>query len=142
MAGTTPNLFEELKTVLTDFKTFLDQNVNTIKPAIQAIAAMFEDVKNLIDKLIELMTDLKKAIQDLNPGAIADLNKALEFVGKTTSFLTTAKGLLPDQAGTIDEIIKTAEVVSSLPSLDALKTEILSLVDAIIGHLNALKPTI
>ncbi len=35
---TTPgSLFEDLKDALKDFKDFLDQNVNTIKPAIAAL---------------------------------------------------------------------------------------------------------
>jgi hypothetical protein len=134
-----PNLFEELKTALTDFKTFLDQNVGTIKPAINALAALIPQINELIDKLIDLMGKLKTEIQNLDVSNIPGLAQASEFTEKIKSLLTTTKGLLPDQAGTIDDVLEVANVVSGLPSLDAVKGEILALLDAINAHLASLK---
>lgn len=137
MAAT--NLFEELKTALTDFKTFLDQNVGTIKPAINALASLIPQINELIDKLIDLMGQLKTEIQNLDVGNIPGLAEASEFTEKIKGLLTTTKSLLPEQAGTIDEVLEVANVVSGLPSLDAVKGEILALLDAINAHLASLK---
>lgn len=138
MAGT--NLFEELKDALTKFKTFLHDNVGTIKPAVQALKAIVPQVTDLIDKLIDLMGKLKAEIEKINPGAVgAGLAKVTEFTKSVKTLMETSKGLLPDQATTIDEVIKVADVVSSLPSLDAIKDELKKLIDDIVADLNQLK---
>ncbi|KIH77069.1 hypothetical protein SAMN05660860_00434 [Geoalkalibacter ferrihydriticus] len=133
------NLFEELKDVLQDFKDFLDANVPTIKPAIQALASLIPQVTDLIDKLIELMNSLKTEINNLDVSAIPGLSEVSSFTTKIGTFLDTAESLLPGQAGTINDVRSVANVVTSLPSLDEVKTEILTLIDAIIAHLNSLK---
>ncbi len=140
MAATPPNLFQELKDVLTTFKQFLDTNVNTIKPAITALKSIVPQITELLDKLVDLMGKLKTEINNLNPGAVGGgLTKVTEFTNAAKSLLETAKNLLPNEAGTIDEILAVVSVVSSLPSLDAIKGEIIALIDAITGHLNTLK---
>jgi phage-related protein len=133
------NLFEELKDVLQDFKDFLDTNVPTIKPAIQALASLIPQVTELIDKLVGLMNSLKTEINKLDVSAIPGLAEASNFTSKIKTFLDAAENLLPDQKSTIDDVRSVADVVTGLPSLDAVKAEILSLVDAIIAHLNSLK---
>jgi hypothetical protein len=138
MPGT--NLFEELKDALTKLKTFLHDNVATIKPAIQALKAIVPQVTELIDKLIDLLGSLKTEIDKINPGAVgAGLAKVTEFTTSIKTVLETAKGLLPNEAAKIDDVIKVADVVSSLPSLDAIKGEIKDLIDAIVTDLNQLK---
>lgn len=135
-----PNLFDELKEALTTFKTFLDQNVNTIKPAIQALKSIFPQITDLINQLIELMGKLKTEIDKLNPGVVGDaLGKVTEFSTGVKTLLETAKGLLPNEADTINAVLEAANVVSSLPSLDQIKGEIKELIDSIIGNLNQLK---
>jgi hypothetical protein len=134
------NLFEELKQALTTFKDFLHGNVGVIKPAIDALKlAGVQQISELIDKLIELMGKLKTEIDKLDPGAIPGLDKVSEFTTGVTSLLTTAKNLLPNEAGTIDDVLAVTDVVSSLPSLEQVKTEIIALLDAIIADLNQLK---
>lgn len=133
------NLFEELKAALTSFKQFLDTNVATIKPAIQALKSIVPQVTELITKLIDLMGKLKTEINNLNPGVVGDLTKVTEFTNATKTLLTTAKDLLPNEAGTIDDVLGVVNVVSSLPSLDAVKAEIIALIDSIVGNLNQLK---
>ena len=64
MAGT--NLYADLKTALTDFKTFLDTNLTTIKPAISALKSIVPQVGDVIVKLIALMGKLKAEISSLN----------------------------------------------------------------------------
>jgi len=67
------------------------------------------------------------------------LTKVTEFSTSVKTLLETAKGLLPNEAAKIDDVIKVADVVSSLPSLDAIKGEIKALIDAIVTDLNQLK---
>jgi hypothetical protein len=134
------NLFEDLKDVLQDFKDFLDANVSTIQPAIAALRSIIpEQIDNLLDLLIDLMNKLKTEIQNLDVSSIPGLAQASEFTTKVKAFLEAAKNLLPDESAAIDEVLGVADVVSGLPSLDDVKAEILSLIDAIIGHLNSLK---
>ena len=133
------NLFQELKDVLTEFKEFLDEKVPIIKPAINALASMIPQINELIDKLVDLMNQLKTEIQNLDVGSIPGLSEVSEFTGKVTSLLDTAENLVPDLATTIGEVRSVASVVTSLPSLDQVKTEILGLIDAIVTHLNSLK---
>lgn len=138
--ATPANLFQELKDVLTTFKQFLDTNVNTIKPAITALKAIVPQVTELLDKLVDLMGKLKTEINNLNPGAVGSgLTQVTQFTNSAKTLLETAKNLLPNEASTIDDILSVISVVSSLPSLDAIKTEIIQLIDAITGHLNTLK---
>ncbi|MGH9940554.1 MAG: hypothetical protein ACREAM_30290 [Blastocatellia bacterium] len=135
-----PNLFEELKEALTKFKTFLDQNVNTIKPAVQALKAIFPQITDLINQLIELMGKLKTEIDKLNVGSLGEhLGKVTEFSTGVKNLLEAAKGLLPNEADTINTVLEAANVVSSLPSLDQIKNEIKALIDSIIANLNQLK---
>jgi ABC-type transporter Mla subunit MlaD len=133
------NLFQELKDILQDFKDFLDENVPVIKPAIQALASLIPQVTELIDKLIELMNKLKAEVEKLDVAGIPGLSEASEFTDKVKSFLTAAKNLLPDESDTIDEVLGVADVVTGLPSLDEVKAEITTLIDAIVAHLNSLK---
>ena len=134
-----PNLFEELKSVLQEFKDFLDENVPVIKPAIQALGSIFSQINDLIDSLVSLLNDLKTEIDNLDVASIPGLDKVSEFTGGITSLLETAKNLLPDQSDAIDDVLRIANIASSLPTLDEIKTEIKSLLDAIIAHLNSLK---
>ncbi len=133
------NLFEELKGVLEDFKSFLDDNVATIKPAIQAIAALVPQVNELIDLLAGLLGKLKAEIQNLDVGAIPGLGEVAELTGQIPALLDAARKLLPNETSSIDSIADVASVVTGLPSVDAVKTELLALIDAIVAHLTSLK---
>ena len=134
-----PNLYQELKNALQELKTFLDQNVPVIKPAISALSQLVPQIKDLINELISLMNKLKSEIQKLNVGAIPGLDKVSAFTQSVKTLLETSKKILPNEANTIDGVIAAADVVTGLPSVDQLKAEIISLIDAVIGHLNSLK---
>ncbi|NJK51919.1 MAG: hypothetical protein HC936_02325 [Leptolyngbyaceae cyanobacterium SU_3_3] len=133
------NLYEELKDVLQDFKTFLDSNVGTIKPAVQALGSIVPQINELINKLVDLMSKLKTEINNLNVGSIPGLGEVSTFTDKIKTFLNTAKNLLPSEADTIDDVLGVADVIGGLPSVDQVKGEVLALIDAIILHLNSLK---
>jgi phage-related protein len=133
------NLYQELKDLLTEFKTFLDTNVNTIKPVVQALAALVPQINQLIDLLIGLMGKLKTEISQLNVGAIPDLAKVTEFTDKVKALLQATKSLLPNEAADIDTVLGAADVVGGLPSLDNVKAEIISLIDEIVTLLGSLK---
>src|SRR5436189_2184959 len=113
----TTNLYDDLKNALQDLKTFLEQNTATIKPAIQALAGIVPQVVTLIDQLIGHLGQVKTEIQNLNVSAIQGLDKVSQFTGSVTTFLNTAKGLLPGEKDTIDEVIAAAGVGGSLPAL-------------------------
>jgi ABC-type transporter Mla subunit MlaD len=131
------NLYQELKDSLQQLKDFLQANTGTIKPAIQALAS----IVTLIDQLIGLLNQVKTEINNLNVSGIPGLAQVTGFTQNVTTFLNTAKALLPGEAATIDEVLGAANVVGSLPSLDQVKQEILDLIDAVIADLNQLKPS-
>lgn len=134
------NLFEELKEALDKFKKFLDDNTDVIAQAVRALKAIVPQITELIDKLIDLIGKLKTEINKLDPGVVGTgLAKATEFTTSVKTLLVTAKGLLPNEADTIDDVIKVADVVSSLPSIGEVKAEIIELIDAIVTNLNKLK---
>jgi|SRR6185295_6744812 len=133
-----PNVFQEIKTVLTDIKTFLDQNVAVIKPAINALAAIVPQIKDAINELIRLMGSLKQAINSLN-AQIPGLAQVTETIGKSKTLLDAMRGLLPNETGKIDDLKAVLDVVISLPSVDQIKAEIIGLIDAVVVHLNSLK---
>ena len=133
-------LFDELKDALQEFKDFLDSSISTIKPAIDALKSIIPDqIDDLLTKLADLMGKLKTEIQNLDVGAIPGLGEAAELTGKIGSIVEAAKKLLPSDTSDFDAVLDAAEVVSGLPSIDQVKTEIVALIDAIIGHLNTLK---
>jgi hypothetical protein len=137
MNGT--NLFQELKDVLQDFKDFLDENVATIRPAINALAGLIPQINDLLNLLIGLMNSLRTEIENLDVSGIPGLEEVSMFTTRIRAFLEAARSLLPDQAGTIDEVLSVADVVTSLPSLDEVRAEILALITAITGHLESLR---
>ena len=132
------NLYQDLKNALTDFKTSLDKNVATIKPAIQALKSIVPQIGDLVTKLIDLMNKLKAEIQNLNVGGVPGLSQLAGFTAAAKSLLETAESLLPDQKGSIDDVLSVVNVVGGLPSLDTVKADILKLIDDIIADLNSL----
>ncbi len=134
------NLFDELKTALNNFKKFLDDNFDVIKPAIQALKSIVPQITELITKLIDLLNKLKTEIDNLNPSQVgAGLAKVTEFTAATKTLLEKAKDLLPNEAGTINDVLAVVNVVGSLPSLDAVKAEIIDVINKIVEKLNQLK---
>ena len=112
----------------------------SLHDALPILASLVPQIVDLLDLLIGLMNDLKTEVQNLDVSGIPGLDQVSQFTGQITTFLDTTKDLLPDQAATIEEIRSVANVVTGLPSLDEIKTEILALIDAITAHLNSLKP--
>jgi len=84
---------------------------------------------------------VKTEINSLNVSGIPGLSEVSQFTQTVTTFLNTAKALLPNEASTIAEVLGAAIVIGSLPSLDQVKQEIIQLIDAIIADLNQLKPS-
>src|SRR5712692_8645579 len=98
------NLYQDLKDALQEFKTFLDTNVQTIKPAIQALISVIPQLGDLLTKLIDLMGKLKTEIQNLNVGNIPGLDKVSAFTNAVKVLLQTAENLLPKEKSAIDEV--------------------------------------
>lgn len=136
----TPNLFDEIKEALDEFKKFLDDNAGTIKPAIAPLDQLTGGrVTELINSLVSLLNKLKAEVEKLDPNLIPELDKVTTFTTSVKTLLESSKSLLPNETATIDDVIGVADIVTSLPSIDQLKTEITGLIDAIITHLNNLK---
>jgi len=134
------NLFQELKDALTEFEKLLKDNTATIKTAVDKIAPLFPQIKDLIKKLIDLMGKLEAAIDKLDVKNIPGLDKVSDFTTQLKGVLTSAKGLLPSEAGAIDEVLAVADVVSGLPSLDTVKADIKKLLESITTLLKAIQP--
>jgi len=134
------NIFKQLKVVLQNLKDFLDENVPVIKPAIQALASIIPQILDMLDLLIDLMCDLKNELQNLDVDGIPGLVQVSMFTKHVVTLLDCTDELLPNQANKIEEIRSVANVVTSLPSLDEVKPEIIALIDAITAHLRSLRP--
>ncbi|MEO1091406.1 MAG: hypothetical protein AAFX81_12265 [Pseudomonadota bacterium] len=132
-------LFDELKDALQELKDFLDGNVATIKPAIDALKLIVPDqIGDLLGKLISLMGKLKTEIQNLDVGSIPGLGEAAAFTGQIGNFISAAEKILPSDSSEFQAVRDAADVITGLPSVDAVKTELIALIDAIVGHLNTL----
>jgi hypothetical protein len=136
MADTT--LYQDLKNALSDFKTFLDTNTATLKPAVLALKAIVPQIGTLLTELIDLMGKLKTEIQNLNVSAIPGLDKVATFTQSAKTLLTVAESLLPQDKASIDQVLAAVSVVASLPTLDSVKGDIIALIDAIVADLNNL----
>lgn len=134
------NLYQELRDVLQEFKDFLNSDkFNVIKAAINTLTELIPQLNELITKLVELMGKLKAEIEKLDVNNIQGLSDVSSFTGKIKTFLSAAGKLLPNESDTIADVLSVADVVTGLPSLDQLKTEILGLIDDVTAKLNQLK---
>jgi hypothetical protein len=133
------NLYGDLKKALDQFKTFLEANLATIKPAYQALRTIVPRIEDLVNGLLDLLAKIRAEINGLDVNAIPGLSEISTFTQSARTLLETAKSLLPDQKAAIDEILAITDVVAGLPSLDAVKQDILGLIDAITTDLENLK---
>jgi hypothetical protein len=135
------NLFEDLKKALNDFKTFLDDKKNVIKPAIAPLNQLTGGrVTELLDKLIDLLNKLKEEISKIDLTQIPGLADVTTFTQSVKTLLETSKNLLPDQASTINDVLGVVDVVGGLQAVTTqLKDEVLNLLQAIIADLQFLK---
>jgi phage-related protein len=137
------NIYQDLKDVLEEFKTFLAQEprFGTIKTAISSLASVIPKIVDVIDLLIDLMNQIKTEIQNLDVSAIPGLSDVSEFTGQITSFLDAAADLVSDEIkGTVDDIRSAINLVGGLPSLEEVKADIVELIGFIVGKLGELKP--
>ena len=133
------NLFQKLRRILQNYKDFLDANVPTLKPALQALSSLIPQISDTIDTLIDLMSELKAIIQNLDVGSIPGLQVLSSFAEKTKAVLLTSRCLLLEQRSEIASVICVSDILESLPHLEEIKGEIIALIEAIIAHLNSLK---
>jgi hypothetical protein len=87
------------------------------------------------------MNSLKTEIQNLDLSAVTDkLAIVTSFTGAAQALLTSADALLPNEKDKIKEVEDVLSVVTSLPTLDTVKGDIVGLIDGIVTDLNKLKP--
>jgi phage-related protein len=137
------NIYQELKDVLEDFKTFLDEQADTIRPAIQALASVIPQITDVIDLLVDLMNQIRTEIANLDLSNIGGdaLSAVSDFTGKISDFLDASADLLSEEVGgTVESVRSALNVIGGLPSLDDVKQDILDLIDAIISDLQSLQP--
>jgi phage-related protein len=132
------NLYQELKDELQQVKDFLTTNVPIIKPAIQSLRQLIPQITDLLNKLIDLMGQIRTAISNLNVNNIPGLAQVSSFTQLITNVLNTVKNLLPNEADAINQVLGIAQVVGGLPSIDTVKQDILGLIDTIVGQLKDL----
>jgi len=134
----TSNLYQQLKEALNTFKTFLDSERDTLHTAVSTLKPIVPQVGDLLGKLIDLMGQLKTAVNNIDVNSIPGLDKVSQFTGSATTLLQTAEGLLPSAKAAIDDVLSVASVVTGLPSFTTLKADILGLLDAVIADLTAI----
>jgi hypothetical protein len=134
------NLFNELKDALQEFRDFLNDNITAIGDAVSVVKVIIpEQIDVLFTKLIELLVKLQTEVNQLDVSTLLgeDLSKVTEFTGAIGPIVEAAKKLLPGE--NFEFVSDVGDVISSLPSIDEVKEEISSLIDAVLGHLNTLK---
>lgn len=134
------NIYQEVKDAMATFKKFLDDNTPVLKPAIAALKPIVPQIGDLLTKLIDLMGQLKTAINNIDLSTIGGdaLGKISAFTAAVTGLLKAAESLLPQQKDAIESVLGAASVVTGLPSLDTVKQDILNLIDGIIADLTQL----
>ncbi|HEX8651031.1 MAG TPA: hypothetical protein VF708_09315 [Pyrinomonadaceae bacterium] len=134
------SLYQELQHALDDFKNFLNEHADDIQPVIGPLNQLLNNrVFELIDQLVELLTRLRAEIANLNINNLGPLDQVTEFTASIKTLLETSKSLLPNEAGTINDILAAVDVVGGLPTINTVKDDILSAIDVIIERLNFLK---
>jgi ABC-type transporter Mla subunit MlaD len=134
----TSNLYQQLKDALNTFKTFLDSEKDTLHTAVSTLKPIVPQVGDLLGKLIDLMGQLKTAVNNIDVNSIPGLDKVSQFTSSATTLLQTAEGLLPSARAAIDDVLSVASVVTGLPSFTTLKADILGLLDAVVADLTAI----
>jgi hypothetical protein len=132
------NLYQELKDALGTFRQFVDSEKDPLHTAVSTLKPIVPQVGDLLNKLIDLMGQLKTAVNNIDVGSIPGLDKISQFTSSATTLLQTAEGLLPQQKSAIDDVLSVANVVTGLPSFTTLKQDIVTLLDAVIADLTAI----
>lgn len=133
------NLYQDLKDALQTFRDFLNpERVGLITEVYKALRGSIRQVEELLTKLIDLLGQVKTQIQNIDVN-IPGLSEMSGFVQSTRAFLQTTRKLLPEQAESIDAVLTATDVIGSLPSLDQVKTEVINLIDEIVGILTGIK---
>jgi phage-related protein len=133
------NIYQDLKKALDQFKSFLHNNMATIKTAYQALRTLVPRIEDLVNGLIDLLGKIRTEIANLDVSHIPGLSEISTFSESAKTLLETAKTLLPDQKAAIDDVLAVTDVVSGLPSVGDVKNDILGLIDTIVTDLENLK---
>jgi methyl-accepting chemotaxis protein len=136
------NLYEQLKDALQTFKDFLETDEFAIlKAALKKLQKFVPQITQMIDKIIELLQDLKAGIEAIDL-EIDDLDQttATQLATEISDMLEAATPFLPDQSNTINSIVNTANVIASIPGLTEVRDDIIELINDIIDRMTDLKP--
>jgi ABC-type transporter Mla subunit MlaD len=140
------NLYEQLNDALQEFKSFLDKLVATdefdiLKTVLETLQGFVPQITQMIDKVIELLQDLKAGIAEIDLGNIPDLDTATKLSANITATLAAASPFLPGRHSEITTVVNTANVIASIPGLtEELRNKIIACIDVIIDRMTKLKP--
>lgn len=139
---TPQDLFQELKDALDQFKTFLTSpEFAKVKAVITALIDLIPKIGTLIDDLVKLLGEVRKAVINLKLPAIPDLDNVLLFTKKVQTLVEATEALLPPGDETANDVIKALGFAASLPTItDSLKNDITMLIDDIVHELESLRP--
>jgi hypothetical protein len=137
MSGST-NLYQQMKDALTSFDQFVTSNTATLSTAVTTLKPIVPQVGDLLTKLTAMMVQLKTAVNNINVASVDGLTAVSQLTSSAAALLQTAEQLLPAQKAAIDDVLGVAQVVSGLPSFSAIKTDIVALLDKVIGDLGAI----
>lgn len=135
------DVFADLKAVLQSLKDHLDNNVGVIQPALSALRLIVPgQVDALLTGLGDVLTDLVTELQALNVNAVPGLDETGEFAQRVAALAGAVRPLMPDATGRLDALDANASYIASLPSLGAVRADLIALSEAILAHLESLAP--
>jgi hypothetical protein len=118
------SVYDELLAALNALEAYITTDkIVALKKAITAVKVLAPKLGTALDKLIALLTELKKAIHDLNVDVPA-IKDASDFIAATKAVLDLAVLLLPQEKATIAEILGPVTIAAGLPTFGTLKTKI------------------
>jgi phage-related protein len=137
------NLYQELKTQLSDLKSFIEDPTigPVIKSAIGPIRAVFPKIDELLDSLIKLMDDIETAISKVDITKIPGLSEVSTFTQKITDLLSNVLNLVPANVkDEITSVLGIAKTIGGLPQLgQQLIKDISDLLEAIKNDIKAIR---
>ncbi|MDQ4023919.1 MAG: hypothetical protein M3217_00290 [Actinomycetota bacterium] len=132
------NLYEDLRTALQQFDTFVgtEPNRTALKNAYGALAQLFPQLGPAVIDLEALLGRVREEINNLNLGAVPGLTQVTTLAQSVSTLLDSAKALVPEEEAAIDDINEALSVVGGLSGVtDQVKADIIAAIDSVLGHL-------
>lgn len=132
------NLYEDLRTALQDFDTFVgtEPNRTALKNAYGALVQLFPQLGPAMTDLEALLGRIKDEIENFDLGSVPGLTQVTTLAQSVNTLLGSAKALVPSEEEAIDDINEALSVVGGLSGVTTqVKTDIVGAINSILGHL-------